>query len=82
MNSKTRILTLSRVYLIGWETRGVRGTLALPHPIHQATYFSLVGAMSLGGVFQPHVAGGTRWAGGRAGGGGGGVRGVSAPHIQ
>jgi hypothetical protein len=24
------------------ETRGVRGTLALTHPIHQATYFSLV----------------------------------------
>ncbi len=26
----------------------MRGTLALPHPIHQATYFSLISPMSLG----------------------------------
>jgi hypothetical protein len=50
---------------------GVQGTLALPHPIHQATYFSLVGAMSLGSVSQPHVAGG----GGRRAGVGGRVGG-------
>jgi hypothetical protein len=37
-------------------TRGVRGTLAIPHPIHQAIYFSLVGAMSLGSVSRPRVA--------------------------
>ena len=46
------------------------GTLALPHPIHQATYFSLVGPMSLGSVSWPRVAGGDGpGGGGRAGGG-------------
>jgi hypothetical protein len=65
-----------------------RGTCAglspSPHPIHQATYFSLVGPMSLGSVSRPHVAGGDGpgrgWGAGR--GGGGGVRGVSASYIQ
>ncbi len=40
----TRILTPSRIYLIDTGYEGH----ALPHPIHQATYFSLVGVMSLG----------------------------------
>ena len=47
-------------------------TRVLPNPIHQATYFSLVGAMSLGRVSQPRVAGGDApggGVGGRAGGG-------------
>ncbi len=51
----------------------MRGTLALPHPIHQATYFSLVSPMSLGSVSRPRVAGGGRagrGVGGQAGGGG------------
>ncbi len=39
-------------------------TLALPYPIHQAIYFSLVGAMSLGSVSQPRVAGGDAPGGG------------------
>ncbi len=65
------------------ETRGVRGTLALPHPIHQANYVSLVGPMSLGSLSQPHVLGGEQGpVGGGGPGGGGGLRGVSAPHIQ
>ncbi len=65
-----------------YGTRGVRGTLVLPNPIHQPIYFSLVGATSLGSVSQPRVGGGRagRGVGDRAGGGG--VRGVSAPRIQ
>jgi hypothetical protein len=57
-------------------------TRVLPNPIHQSIYFSLMGPMSLGSVSQPRVAGGTRRAGGGGPGGGEGVRGVSAPHIQ
>ncbi len=80
----TRIPIPSRVYLIDTGNESVRGTLALPNPIHQAIYFSLVGEMSLGSVSQPRVArgdgpsGGGGWGAGR----GGGVRGVIAPHIQ
>ncbi len=55
------------------ETRGMRRTLALPHTIHQANYFSLVCPMSLGSVSQPQVAGGNGpsggWGAGRGGGG-------------
>jgi hypothetical protein len=51
-------------------------TRVLPHPIHQATYFSLVSPMSLGSVSRPRVVGGDgpggEWAG-PGGGGGGGV---------
>ncbi len=57
------------------------GTLALPHPIHQAIYFSLVGPMSLGRVSQPHVAGGRRAGrGGRGAAGGGRERHKRASH--
>jgi hypothetical protein len=49
----------------------MRGTLALPHPIHQATYFSLVSPMSLDSVSRARVAGGMGWAGGGGPGGGG-----------
>ncbi len=61
----------------------MHGTLVLPNPIHQAIYFSLAGATSLGSVSQPCVAGGDGpgGGGGEGPGGGGGVRGVSAPHI-
>ncbi len=63
----------------------MHGTLTLPHPIHQATYFSLVGPMSLSSVSRPRVAGGGQ-AGlgvrGRAGGGGAGAAGGGEARVK
>jgi hypothetical protein len=47
---------------------------------YESIYSSLMGPMSLGSVSQPRVAWGDAPGGGP--GGGEGVRGVSAPHIQ
>jgi hypothetical protein len=46
----------------------VRGTLALPHPIHQGIYFSLISPMSLGHMLRGRTG---RVGGGGPGGGGG-----------
>jgi hypothetical protein len=50
----------------------VRGTLAIPHPIHQVIYFSLISPMNPGSVSRPRVAGwdalGGEWGAGRGGG--------------
>ena len=47
-------------------------TRVLPNPIHQAIYFSLEGAMSLGSVSQPRVAQGDGPSGELGAGRGGG----------
>jgi hypothetical protein len=61
----TRIPIPSRVYLIDTGNKErARDSRRPPPPIHQAIYFSLVGATSLGSVSQPRVAGGDGPGGG------------------
>jgi hypothetical protein len=78
----TRIPIPSRVHLIDTGNEGRARDSRHPPPIHQAIYFSLVGATSLCSVSQPRVARGDGPGGGWVAVRGGGVRGVSAPHIQ